>query len=174
MCLSTVLWHFKSGQQRSTRGSCHHPWSNVSYGTATNETITFQSFLQRKALHRKGQAAAEILKFLALLCTYYGDNVLLWRPPVDEVLKKYSVAVLQTGQLYLSQYPKLEVHPGEWRLYNNVKHHFYWPHRANRVHQTVKYCCSSIQKCFMPEAWREFQGFSAFAPLVFVAMDTLG
>jgi len=82
---------------------------------------------------------------------------------------------LQPKLLRLGHYSLLAGHPGSRRMYDTMRHEFYWPNMARDVYQVVLDC----QSCAATQGTRHrhqkmMKLFQAKGPLEDIAMDLLG
>lgn len=120
--------------------------------TATRETPQLGAFLQEQTLDRERQAASQAVGFPAFLFTNYRHCVSIRPAPVHGALQKNVSITLLVGVLYLLHYPTLARHSRERRMYDFMKHCFFWLYIAIGVNTTAKDCCSCTKDGYQNQA----------------------
>ena len=82
---------------------------------------------------------------------------------------------LRDRLLKLSHEPPIAGHPGETRMFETLRMHFYWPHMAADVHWYVRNCrpCAKKRSKYR-KTKRLLKLFPATVPLESIAIDILG
>ena len=82
---------------------------------------------------------------------------------------------LKKRVLYLNHYPLLAGHPGGRKLYQRIRHHFYWPALEIDCYATVRNCPECARnRIKLRKNTGQLQLFPAKAPLESVCIDLLG
>lgn len=76
-----------------------------------------------------------------------GDNngFLVRTLPIYGAVQKFFLTSLPPCLLYHCDHPTLMRHPSERRMYDLMQRECCWPHMANYVYTTVRYCCKCVQ-----------------------------
>ena len=83
--------------------------------------------------------------------------------------------MLKRRVLALNHYPVLAGHPGGRKLYNRIRHDFYWPALAADCYATVRNCPDCARnRIKLRKNVGELTLFPANAPLESVCIDILG
>lgn len=90
------------------------------------EAPTLEESLQAQASGLEGQATPQTVVFSAFSFTYDHDVVLVRQVPVSRALHKYLPVALRVCILYRFHYPIFTKQPRQRRLYNTIRHHFFW------------------------------------------------
>ena len=105
-----------------------------------------------------------------------GDGVLRRRLPFDEELTPIVLpAPLRPRTLQLMHSTPIAGHPGQTRMYANMRRLFYWPHMAADVFATVQHCPSCArERIKQRKRQHPLILFPAEGPLEDVAVDLVG
>lgn len=120
------------------------------------------------------QAAASSVGHPLSASSYDRYGFLVRHSKVNGSTQRFVRLRLRRRILYLAHSPLLAGHPGSRRMYQTMRHDFYWRNMANDVYHTVSYCssCAKTSETYYRHP-KKLLLFHPNGPLEYVALDLL-
>ena len=138
------------------------------------EPITEEELIEAQKADKECQQFANSVG-IASQFDFDNRGILVRKAEIDGALQKVIPRKLRERVIALSHKPITQGHPGETRLYNTMRHSYYWPFMSGDLAEHVKTCRSCVMaRGLLHKKQHKTKVFPPSGPLDDIAMDLLG